>query len=154
MGRPSRADQVLIAERRIKLIQMRRKKATWETIADELGYSSPSAACQDLKRFRKQRDEELAMTSDDWRHEELEHLEMLTRKAIQIMEAEQSKWVGRDDGKLEPDYTPTLQAIESLRRLSERRAKLLGIDAPTKVETDGQLKVVVEATDFNMEDLK
>lgn len=151
---PSRIKRIEVAERRIKMLEMRRRKATWEEIANALGYNSPGAACQDLARLQEQRMKDLALPADMVRQEELEHLEMLTRKAIEIMEAEHSKWVGGEDGQSVPDYGPALQAIEALRRLSERRSKLLGTDAPTKVEADGVLKVIVESTDFDVENLK
>lgn len=153
MGRPSKAQEAVIAVRRIKLIEMRRKKCTWEQIADALGYGSPSAACQDFKRTLDQRRAELNLTRDELVQEEIEHLEMLVRKAIEVMEREHFKWVGSgDDGSEAPDDGPVLQAIETLRRLSERRAKLLGIDAPTRIEADGELKVIVEGV--NTEEMK
>lgn len=136
MGRPSKAAEAEIAERRIKLIDMRRRKRTWEEIAQTLGYGSPSAACQDLKRALEQRRAELALTLDEHRTEELEHLEYLQRAALTVLEDNEG-----DDQRL--------QAVETLRRLSERRAKLLGLDAPTRIESDGELRVVVEGVDVD-----
>jgi hypothetical protein len=148
MASRSRVTEAQLAERRTKLIQLRSQKRSWDDIARELGYNSGAAACQDLKRTLEQRREQLALTADEYRQEELEHLEMLARKAIEVMEREHFKWIGSgDEGSSERDDGPVLAAIESLRRLSERRSRLLGLDAPTRVEAEGSLTVTVVGVD-------
>lgn len=134
-------------KRRQRLLEMRRDKTPWQQIVDELGYAGIGPACTDYKRVIEGLRKDVALTRDEHVHEELEHLEMLTRKALDIMTREHTKWVGGEDGHEQPDYGPALQAIEALRRLSERRSKLLGTDAPTRVEADGELRVVVEGID-------
>lgn len=136
------ASQAQNAERRERLIAMRRDGISWSRIANELGYVDAAAACTDLRRVLEQRQEQLAISLDQHRQLELEKLDRLERATIDILE----------EGADEKDQR--LAAVETLRRLSERRAKLLGIDAPTKVEADGVLKVIVESTDFDVENLK
>jgi hypothetical protein len=162
MGSKRALTQAEIAVRRERLIEMRRDGKSWSHIAKALGYADAPSACTDLRRTLEQRQEQLAISLDQHRQMELEKLDRLERAAITVLE---TKHVHISGGKVvreggdeetvgEPLYDdgPVLQAIETLRRLSERRAKLLGIDAPTKVETDGQLTVIVEGVD--VEDLK
>lgn len=159
-----------IAERRAKLIDMRRDGHSWSQIAKALEYGSAAAACQDLRRALDARKEELAISLDQHRQLELEKLDRLERAALDVLTRPHVHVSGGkivrdgyteigDDGKPvdmpgDPllDDGPVLQAIESLRRLSERRAKLLGIDAPTRIEADGELKVIVEGV--NTEEMK
>lgn len=146
-----------LAVRRERLIEMRRDGRSWSDIANALGYDGPGSACTDLRRVLEQRKEQLAISLDQHRQLELEKLDRLERAAITVLETKHVHVSGgkvvRDGGDEETvgeplyDDGPVLQAIETLRRLSERRAKLLGIDAPTKVETDGKLTVVVESND-------
>jgi len=128
-----------ITQRRTKLVELRANGQSWSTIAKQLNYSSPGAACTDLKRALELRRAELAVTLDEYRQLELEHLEHLQRTALDVLAEDTG-----DDQRL--------QAVETLRRLSERRAKLLGLDAPTRIESDGELRVIVEGV--NVEELK
>jgi len=153
--------------RRQRLLEMRRVKTPWQTIADELDYASIGAACTDYKRVMEELRTELDLTRDEIVREELEHLEMLTRTTLEVMsrrhvhvsggKVARDTIVDPETGEERPgepllDDGPTIQAVETLRRLSERRAKLLGIDAPTRIEADGELKVIVEGV--NTEEMK
>ena len=163
--RPRPAEGELL-QRRQRLLEMRAVKTPWQKIVDELGYGSIAHACVDYKRTIDGLREDIAMTREQIVQEELEHLEMLTRTALDVLSRPHVHVSGGkvardtvfdDEGNERPgdpllDDGPVLQAIESLRRLSERRAKLLGIDAPTRVEAEGELKVIVEGV--NTEEMK
>ncbi len=52
------------------------------------------------------------------------------------------------------DDGPALDAIRTLLRIAERRSKLLGLDAPVKVEAEGEVHVVVRGEGVNVEDMR
>lgn len=146
------------AERRLKLLTLVREGThTWDHIAKQLDYSSPGAACQDYHRILKARQEEVAASLDDQRSAHLEGLMETRRVAAEVMRRPhpfvQSGKVVTDgeDGDRLYDDGPTLAAIDRIAKIDAQIAQLLGLNAPTRVESDGQLKVVVEGV--NLEDL-
>lgn len=103
-----------IAERRTRAAQLRRSGASWADIARELGYCSPSAATQDVRRALAQRLREQGEALDEWRLLETDHLDDLRRRAMAILVSA-------------PPETQ-LKAIDRLVRIAERRSRLLGLD--------------------------
>lgn len=154
-----------VAKRREQLIAMRRDGHSWSEIAQALDYFDAAAACQDLRRALEHHQKQLALTLDEQRQIELEKLDRLERAALAVLNRPHVHVSGGkvvrdtelDDegnevaGQPLLDDGPSLQAIETLRRLAERRARLLGIDAPTRVEAEGTLEVRVVGVD--VEDL-
>lgn len=143
MGRPTKAQSVLIAQRRAKAVEMRIAGASFQQIADELGYNSRGAACQDVTRALEAAIAEQTRASEVYREEELQRLDMLLAEAWRVMKRHHAvvsngKVVKVDtkDGAEETllDDGPVLAAIDRVLKIQERRAKLLGLDAPTKVE--------------------
>src|SRR5690606_28078765 len=89
-----------------------------------------------LERYMAGRVDPLA---DQYRQVELDRLDDLTARAYQVLTArhivvQHGKVVRDENGNPIPDYAPILQAIGTLVRLSERRAKLLGLDAAVRVD--------------------
>ena len=80
---------------------------------------------------------------------EIAKIDFLERKAIQILErhhvfvSQGGKVVYDGTEKLEDDG-PTLQAINTLVKLADRRAKLLGLNAPTRTELTSTVSVSIE----------
>ena len=105
--------RVQAAERRLQALALRREGATFSEIGEALGINRSAAH----KAVSKALDE-LAQLSEgeviSLRALELDRLDVLQR-AI---------WMQAMDG--------VLPAVDRLLRIMERRAKLLGIDAPTK----------------------
>lgn len=66
-GGPNGAERAKVAERRAKATSMKLAGATWQRIADELGYDSPGSAFNDVKRFKSQHDAVTAANLDDLR---------------------------------------------------------------------------------------
>lgn len=56
-------------------------------------------------------------------------MEVLEREHVTVSNG---RVVSLDDGTPLPDDGPVLQAIDRLLRIQERRARLLGLDAPVK----------------------
>lgn len=130
----SRAQKALTAERRSKLIRMRREGHDFDHIAEVLEYSSRGAATKDLLRALEQhRDEEAAEVSV-YRQQENERLDTLLRAAWP--QATELRPVLDRDGTVVANELD-LRAVDTVLRLMDRRAKLNGLDMPTKAELSG-----------------
>lgn len=125
------------AQRDAKAVAMRAAGATYDQIAQALGFSSRSVARRAVERALVETCREPA---DALRTLELERLDTMSRRAWVILQGPyplvSAGRVVTDPatGKPLDDYRPVLAAIDTLLRISERRAKLLGLDAPTKVQ--------------------
>jgi predicted transcriptional regulator len=127
-----------MAERRTRVVNMRVSGATVDQIAQQLGLTK-SQVSHDLERTLKSRTAELGSAVENLRSLEAEKLDAMERVAWKVLAKPhyavsatgnvarhpETKEVLIDDG-------PTLQAISSLLRIQERRAKLLGLDQPTR----------------------
>jgi hypothetical protein len=140
MARPTKAQRVEIADRRAKNVALRMTGMSWAKIADELGYGAPGAACQDFTRTLEASIVEQHRSVELYREEELQRLDLLLTEAWTILKRAHVTVshgrIIRDDDTDQPllDDGPTLQAIDRVLKIQERRAKLLGLDAPMKVE--------------------
>lgn len=151
-GRPSRTDQILIAQRRTKMFEMRRDGAGFQEIADTLGYAGRTAASKDFCRMLERTIAKQHASIEVLRELELQRLDAelqrLTRlyaKVERILDkfhvtVQFGKVISVDGEPLEDDG-PALAAVDRLvkiedarRRNGERRAKLMGLDAAQKVE--------------------
>lgn len=148
MARPTRAQSVGIAERRAKAVDLRMTGASYQTIADALGYKTPGAACQDISRALEASVAAQTRSVEVYREEELQRLDLLLGEAWAVLKRQHltvsNGKIVRSDDTDEPilDDGPTLQAIDRILKIQERRAKFLGLDAPTKVEA-----ITVDALD-------
>ncbi len=123
---------------------MRIAGADWQQIADQFGYASRGAACKDVTRALEARLIEQHTSVEMLRQTELIRLDALTREAWAVMKrrhvtvsAGQVVMVVDERTHTETplvDDKPTLDAIDRLLKIQDRRAKLLGLDAPKKVE--------------------
>jgi hypothetical protein len=129
---------------------LRARGATYDAIAIELGYCDRHAARRAVERALVATVTEPAA---EVRQLELARLDEMYRAALAVLERQHLTvshgkvvhtggvpviddrgnvtWVG---GEPLLDDAPVLQAIDRMIRIMERRAKLLGLDAPTKVE--------------------
>jgi AraC-like DNA-binding protein len=143
------------AERDAEAARLRARGRTYQQIADELGFSDKSNAHKAVQRTLAAVPVEAA---EEVRKLELDKLDNLERAALEVMGRKhvfvqqghvvrQRIGVERDadgierldaDGKEIPLYEdvlddgPTLKAVETLLRVAERRARLLGLDTPVK----------------------
>ena len=156
------------AQRRNKLVELKRDgRYTWQQIADECGYSSKGAACQDYHRMLKALQEETAAGLDDIRRAHLDGLMEIRRVAVEVMRRDHVQVaagkivrteLGVSAGEDGPVYElgdplmddgPTLAAIDRIAKIDAQIAQLLGLNAPTRIESDGELRVVVEGVDVD-----
>lgn len=127
--------------------ELRSQSKTFQYIADEFGVSVSTAynmvqrAIADIPREATQ--ELVAL--------EIAKIDFLERRTIEVLEKKhvfvsQGGKVVYDNGERLEDDGPVLQAINTLAKLGERRAKLLGLNAPTRTElTSTNVTVSLEA---------
>ena len=148
----SKARNAVTAERRTKLIKARLEGKRFEDIWRELGYACRSAATKDFSRALEERIAEQRDSIEVHREMEilrldgeLERLGRLYGKVEAVLNRHHvtvsgGRVVIHDEQPLEDDG-PVLAAVDRLlrieenrRRVGERRAKLLGLEAPRQVE--------------------
>jgi len=100
-------------------LELRRAGATYDAIADRLGYTNRGAAYKAVQRGLRRTIQEPA---DELRQLEVERLDRLLTAV----------WRSAMGGNL--------GAVDRVLRVAERRARLLGLDAPTKIETEGAVR--------------
>lgn len=114
---PSRAKRASVAERRGKAIAMRLAGVPLDTIADRLGYSGRAAVSKDIARALEQYQREVNTNVAELIAVELGRLDRLSA----------GHWAKATQG--DP------RAAEVILKCMAHRAKLLGLEAPTRVET-------------------
>ena len=114
MGKRTRPNQILAAERRARAVELRKLGLTYAKIGEQLGVARQTA----YQLVQSALEELRAKTSEGL--EELRQLELERLDEWQVLVVRELQ-KGR-----------VLQAIDRLLKIAERRAKLLGLDAPTK----------------------
>lgn len=148
--KPPTSGEALIT-RREEALRLRNRGVTWQEIADRLGYDSAPSAAQDLRRALDQRREELSLSLDQYREKQLASIDMQRRAVIGVLEAfhytvNNGMIVAGPDGNPLLDDAPILRAVDRLKALDEREARLLGLDAP--VSTTGTVVTyIIEGVD-------
>jgi hypothetical protein len=136
-------------ERDAQALQLRARGLTHRHIAAQLGWKSPASAVAACDRalgdtFRED--------VSKWRDLQVDKLDDMTRVVWQGMAkphylVSQGKAV-RDDitGELLEDHTRNWEGVDRLVKIEERRARLLGLDAPqrTKVEVQDGVDAEIE----------
>jgi hypothetical protein len=162
------------AQRDAQAAELRSRGLSYRQIAAEMGYRSVRSAQEAVTRALKEIVEDPA---NDVRVMELGRLDDLYATALEVLQREHVvvSTSGRivydiieyardgngnirldDDGRPVAeevtrlrDDGPTLAAIKTLLQIQERRAKLLGLDAPVKAEVGGKLKYEVVGVDLD-----
>lgn len=111
-----KARAVVTAERRAKAVQMKIEGATWQQIADALGYSHKGSAYTDVQRALEQNVIQQGLAVEAWRELELSRLD-----AMQL-----AIWPKAMDGDS--------RAIETCLKILDQRAKYLGLNTAIKLE--------------------
>jgi hypothetical protein len=150
MANRSSKKVIEIEERAQRALDLRRQGLSYSQIAATMN-SDKTTAHRDvtrlLKRLAKQND---GLTAE-FRALELERLDDLERAARRILtnshvnishgrvvyDTEIDNITGEVKKVKMMDDGPVLQAVHALIRIGERRARLLGIDAPTRAELTG-----------------
>lgn len=122
----SQQQQLSAVERQRKALELRKQGKTYAVIAVELGYRNTSGAHTAVKSALHKT---LSEPAEELRLLEAERLDMLLAAV----------WPSATNG--EP------KAVENALRIMERRAKLLGLDAPTTTDITsggGPLAIVMD----------
>ena len=149
MARPRKEELVLIAERRTRVLAMRVQQRPYAEIAAELGVSE-EVARKDYERAVETRRTDLDANRDAAVAIETAKLDALEQAAWKVLKArhitvQHGKIVRDEDDKPIEDDAPVLAAIDRLVKIAERRSRLKGYDAPTKVEVDDARRAQIEA---------
>ena len=133
-GKPTRADAEQIALRRIRVERLELAGASRRQIAEAVGVSVGTVG-DDLKAIRAARREAVGsgLVAEE-RDLELARLEQ-QRNRIEIDQALRTDEKARAEGR-RPELT-MWQAQRLLLQIAERKARLLGLDAPRQVELLG-----------------
>jgi hypothetical protein len=132
MARPrGRAPKPELLAKEQKVVTLRREGLTWEQIAAEVGYSSPSGASDAYYRASSR------VVRDD-----IETIRQLENDRLDILF--HSVWQKAIDG----DH----KAVETCLKVMTRRAKLLGLDA--RVETKVTVQDEVDWSNLDQEVLR
>ena len=123
------------AERDREACRLRARRCTYQQISDQLGYGGHQNAQRAVRRA-------LAAVPRDAAEEliqlELDQLDMMTAAVLEVLEANhyvvsQGRLIHlHEDAPPLTDDAPVLTAVDRLLKIQERRAKLLGLDQPTK----------------------
>lgn len=107
------ARKATVAEKQRQALELRRSGYTYEMIARALGYSDRSLAARAVKSALK---------------------EIIREPAEEVLQLELGRLDGMLRGILDAAETGDVQAIDRALKIMDRRAKYLGLDAPTKVQ--------------------
>ena len=103
-----------------QVLELKRSGATWDAIAQVVGYSNASGA---FKAYQRAMVRTLQQPADELRDAEIDRLDRLQR----------AYWFEAIGDKNNP---PVHKSAEIVLKIIDRRAKLLGLDAPTKIQAE------------------
>jgi|TARA_Y100000310_G_C20604656_1_gene774876 hypothetical protein len=120
----SRRQTLKVRERQQQAVELRKAGATTKQIANQLGYASPAGAYKAIMR----------------------ELEATANAQSEGTEAVRQLEIQRLDQMLFPIWQQVIsgdvQAITTALRIQERRANLLGLDAPKQIEARVRVDVI------------
>lgn len=119
-------------DRELRVLELRRMGYTWQKIADSVGYADHTGAYAAYKRAMKRT---LQQPADELRSQEVDRIDNL-----QLILWDQA-------------VTGDVKAIMAIIKLMERRAKLLGLDAPVRIEQEVTTWTGEESIDRAVKDL-
>jgi hypothetical protein len=147
----SKAQRTATAERRAKAVALRLTGTSFDEIAQKLGYTNRGAAWNDINRALEANIAEQRSNVEVYREQELLRLDLLWVEAWKVLKTphltvSHGKVIYHEDGPLLDDG-PVLNAIDRCLKIQERRARYLGLDAPTRHE------VTLDEIDAQIRDL-
>jgi len=139
----SRSNSADVGEQTATAYELRLTGLTLREIGARLGIAASTAHL----RITAALAERVDPLVDQYRAVELDRLDRLTVKAWEVLEREHvvvqhGKIVRDEDGNPLRDDGPVLAAVGTLLRISERRSKLLGLDAPIPLAIDANVHQV------------
>jgi hypothetical protein len=134
MARPT-APRIDAAERDAQALELRADGLSFRQLGRQLGCSTTTA----YRRVSRGLDRTVREPADRLRALELHRLDQQQAAATAVLRTRHvliqgGRPVLDQQGRPYPDHGPILAAIATLLRIAERRAKLLGLDAPARVD--------------------
>jgi hypothetical protein len=122
-------------ERAVEAMRLRTRGMSYREIAQEMGFNNESAVRDLVSRALLAT---LSEPADDLRQLELQRLDFMWAAVLKVLErhhvtVSNGKVIYLGDTPLHDD-APILAAVDRLVKIQDRRAKLLGLDAPQRVE--------------------
>lgn len=111
--KPRKAPEPEIIDKELAVVELRRTGETWDRIARVVGYANAAGA---YKAYQRALRRTLQQPTDEMRDLELDRLDRLQR----------SYWKRAIDGET--------RAADFILRVIDRRAKILGLDAPQRIQ--------------------
>lgn len=136
---PRRRRTVAQMERDARAVEYRRRGLTYRQIASEMGWKNQASAWEAVQRGLA---DSILEPAAEVKQLELERLDEYQRHVLRVLASSHivvSQGVvvtHPDTGRPVTDHGPVLQAIDRLIKISERRAKLLGLDAPARARIE------------------
>jgi hypothetical protein len=150
--RPGFTARPEVAARRSQVLALRTEQVPYAEIAQRLSVPESTARTdyqRAIEQLNRERNEQagLAIAVEEAK------LDALERAAWQVLRArhitvQHGKIVRGEDGEPVIDDAPTLNAIDRILKIAERRARLLGHDAPVRSRIE-----VTDALDTQIEQL-
>lgn len=135
-----------LAHDKTRAVEMRLAGKRWDEIAERISESTGRPTTADT--VRRWVNDQLASTLNEaaaeLRAQEVAKLDKYLAALDDIIEHGAESPYGGSDGGFYTDESKRIQAIAAATRLSQRRAKLLGLDAPTQVEVATTFEGTIE----------
>lgn len=152
----SRAEAPAVVARRTALVEARLEGKRYSEIYQELGYSSPGAASRDFNRALEAAIAEQRASIEVYRETELQRLDQMTLICYRVLASRHYAIApgGRivedpTTGEPLPDDSIMLATLDRLLKIQDRRSKLLGLDAPQRLEV-----LTIDAIDAQIAELE
>jgi hypothetical protein len=110
-----------VAARRARCVQLRAAGVEWPSICDELGYSSPRRAREDLQRALLSSDQGVLDTDD--------RDVLVAVERVRLDELERRVQTVMRRASAAGEELLVLRSVDRLLRVAERRSMLLGLDS-------------------------
>lgn len=133
--------RIEVAVRRAKVLEMRAAGYTLQEIADLVGLPSKSQVANDIRRALESAIEAEKLSVGQYRTQQLQQLDHMLSAAAAVSRTVHyahsgGKIVQGPDGGWLVDTAPQMAAVRTMLRVVERQARILGLDAPVKVQAD------------------
>lgn len=123
------------AERDAEACRLKTRSLSYRQIAEQLGYADHTCARRAVERVLA---ETVAEPAAELRQLELMKLDAMEQAVLVVLERQHVTVNGgeviRYDDNVLIDDGPVLQAVDRLLKIQDRRAKLVGLDAPKRLE--------------------
>lgn len=138
MTRPGFAPRADVAARRARVLALRTEQVPYADIAAELGIPASTARSDyriALEGLKQEQDGQARFNVA----RQLAVLDAAEQAAWKVLRkdhihVQHGKIVRHEDDSPVLDDAPVLNAIDRILKIAERRARLLGLDAPTRIE--------------------